>query len=549
MDDDTGRPAARPTGRELPDPAAEGALATAALPDAGAQGRDDLQRLARGSSQNLAGSAVAAVLNVLLPVVIARGLSQDSAGTFFAATALFTILINVGTLGADTGLLRSIPRTRALGTAAELPALLRVAFAPVAALALVLAAVLALLAPQIADLVVGRAPGQAEGFTTFVRLLAVFLPVAVVYTTGLSASRGFGALRPLVLVEKIGRGTGQLALVWLALVLTPSLAVLALAWSVPYVVAGLVLLLQVRRLYRRSLAQAGAGEPPRSRALVARELWSFSAPRALSRIFSVALQRVDILLVGGLLGPAEAAVYAVATRFLVLGLLFVQAIQQVMAPRISELLAVHDVERANGMYRTTTTWLTIVSWPLYLLSAVFAPLLLGIFGEGYERGAPVVVILCLSMLVATSCGPVDTVLLMGGRSTTSLVNTGLALSVNVGLDLVLIPRLGITGAAIGWMVAILVNNLLPLAQVHRLLGMHPFGRGVRLVVPIAVSCFGLLPLLVRALLGRTVPALLLAGVLGSACYAGLLVWQRRDLELDALAAVVRRKGRGRRVQA
>ena len=510
------------------------------------QGRTDLQRLARGSSQNLAGSGVAAVMNVILPVVVARGLSQDSAGTFFAATALFPILVNVGTAGADTGLLRSIPRTRALGTQAELPALLRIAFAPVAAAGLVLAAALVLLAPTLASLVVGKAPGQAEAFTDFVRLLAVFLPVAVVYTTGLSTSRGFGVLKPLVLVEKVGRGLGQLVLVWLALVLTPSLAVLALAWSVPYLVAAVVLGVWVRRLARRWLRQAVPGSVPRSRGQIAREFWSFSAPRALSRIFSVALLRVDVLLVGGLLGPAEAAVYAVATRFLVLGLLFVQAIQQVMAPRISEMLAVKDVERANALYRTTTTWLTIVSWPLYLLSAVFAPLLLSIFGEGYERGASVVVVLCLAMLVATSCGPVDTILLMGGRSTWSLFNTGLALTVNVVLDVLLVPRLGIIGAALGWTVAILVNNLLPLAQVHRLLGMHPFGRGVQLVVPIAVSCFAVVPLLVRALLGSTVPALLVAGVLGGACYAALLVWQRRDLELDALADVVRRKGRGSR---
>ena len=547
--DEQGRPGSG--GWALPDSAPPGRVATAPAPVAGAvpgrQGRDDLERLARGSSQNLAGSAVSAVLNVLLPVVIARGLDQDSAGTFFAATALFTILINVGTLGADTGLLRSLPRTRALGTQAELPVLLRVAFVPVAAFALVLSAVLVLLAPQVADLVAGKAPGEAQVFEDFLQVLALFLPVAVVYTTGLSASRGFGALKPLVLVEKLGRGIGQTALVWLALVVTPSLGVLALAWSLPYVAAALVLLAWLRRLYRRWTSPADAdATPARPRAEVGREFWAFAAPRALSRIFSVALQRVDILVVGALLGPSEAAVYAVATRFLVLGLLFVQAIQQVMAPRISELLARSDTERANAMYRTTTTWLTIVSWPLYLLSAVFAPLLLGVFGDGYERGAPVVVILCLSMLVATSCGPVDTILLMGGRSSWSLVNTGLALTVNLVLDLLLVPALGITGAAVGWMVAILVNNLLPLAQVHRLLGMHPFSPGARSVALMAVGCFAALPLAVRLALGSTVPALLVAGVLGCAAYGLLLRWRSTELELDALTAVVRRKGGRRR---
>ncbi len=527
--------------RSVPAPASTGAEAT----DEPAVTADDLQRLARGSSQNLAGSAVNAAFSVVLPVVLARGLDRDAAGTFFAVSALFTIAVNVGTLGADTGLLRGIARSRALGRQAELPALMRAALLPVAVLSTLLALLLVLLGPRIAALVVSRTPGQPAGFEDVLHVLVLFLPVAVLYTTGLSASRGFGSLAPLVVLEKVGRGAVQTAFVAAAVSLAPTLGVLALAWSAPYLLAALVLVAWLRRLYRRALAEAdGSGPAPRPPAQVARELWAFSGPRAVSRVFSVALQRVDILLVGGLLGSGEAAVYAAATRFLVLGLLFVQAVQQVMAPRISELLAREDLARARALYRTTTTWLTIVSWPLYLLSAVFPVLLLSIFGPEYERGAPAVVLLCLSMLVATSCGPVDTLLLMAGRSRWSLRNTGLALAVNVVLDLLLVPRIGLTGAALGWVVAILVNNLLPLAQVHRLLGMHPFSPGLRLVALTATACFGLLPLLVRAALGATLPALLLAALVGGTTYTALLLLRQRELELDALLGVLRGAGRG-----
>ena len=75
----------------------------------------DLRRLARGSALNLAGSLVAAVLNLVLPVLITRGLAHPNAGVFFQATALFTVLVSVGTIGADTGVVRSLPRAIALG--------------------------------------------------------------------------------------------------------------------------------------------------------------------------------------------------------------------------------------------------------------------------------------------------------------------------------------------------------------------------------------------------------------------------------------------------
>ena len=129
----------------------------------------------------------------------------------------------------------------------------------------------------------------------------------------------------------------------------------------------------------------------------------------------------------------------------------------------------------------------IASWPFYLMLAGFSPLLMGVFGNGYDAGSDVVLILSLTMLLATSCGPVDAVLLMAGRSWLSLRNSVVALAVNVGLDLVLIPLDGIRGAAIAWSIAIVVRNLLPLAQVHRHLGMWPSTRTTVRVGALAIA--------------------------------------------------------------
>ena len=106
---------------------------------------------------------------------------------------------------------------------------------------------------------------------------------------------------------------------------------------------------------------------------------------------------------------------------------------------------------------------------------------MGVFGDGYDVASDVVLILSLTMLLATACGPVDSVLLMAGHSWLSLVNSTVTLAVNVGLNLVLIPLYGIRGAAIAWSVAIVVRNLLPLVQVRRHLSMWPLTRSAGLV--------------------------------------------------------------------
>jgi O-antigen/teichoic acid export membrane protein len=208
-------------------------------------------------------------------------------------------------------------------------------------------------------------------------------------------------------------------------------------------------------------------------------------------------------------------------------------------PRLAEALATGDRATANRLYRTATGWLVLVSWPIILLVSQFAPLYLGVFGGGYRSGAPVVVVLAGAMLVATGCGMVDMVLAMAGRTSWNLVNVLIALGVTVGLDVLLIPRLGALGAAIGLACAMVANNLLPLVQVGRVARLHPFGAGTCSAALLAVGCFGVLPRIVTALAGSGVAGLGIAAGLALPSYAGGAWLLRRPLALAAFK--IRRK--------
>ncbi|MEJ7707697.1 MAG: polysaccharide biosynthesis C-terminal domain-containing protein [Nocardioidaceae bacterium] len=217
-----------------------------------------------------------------------------------------------------------------------------------------------------------------------------------------------------------------------------------------------------------------------------------------------------------------------------------------MAPRISGFLAKRELRRAHAMYAMTTAWLILLAWPIYITSALFAGLLITVFGSDYARGAPVVGILCCVMLLATACGPVDTVLLMGGRSRWSLLNTGLALVGNVAVDLLLVPAHGIIGAAVGWSVGIILGNILPLFQVHRFLDMHPFGGASARAALTAMVCFGGCGIVSRAAFGVTVAGCSAALIAGGLAYAFCLRAQAPSLGLDAVWSVVEgRRARSR----
>ncbi len=495
--------------------------------------RNSLQSVARGGSVNLVGAAVTTVANLLLSVVVARAVSTADAGIFFAITSLLLLLATLGRLGTNGGAVYFLPRLRVLGSAAEIDRAVRLSVRPTLLASGVLGLGLLVFAPQLADRFVG---GASDDAVLVLRLCGLALPFAAVGDVLQSVTRGFGRMRTTVLIERIGRPLAQVALIGLAAP-TGEVSLLVLAWTLPYLPATLLSLLPARRLIaaeRAHKADAGPSGFDRS------QYWRFTAPRALTLLAQVALQRLDVLLVVSILGPAPAALYAAATRFLVVGQLGNQAISAALQPRLSAALAREDRQEAGLLYRTTTAWLVLTTWPLYLLVGAFPAALVGIFGSRYAGATDVVVVLCAAMLVATACGQVDNVLMMAGRSTWNLGNALLALVVQVGVDLVLIPRTGILGAATGWAVAILVANLVPLTQLRISTGLHPVGRSSVLAVLLCTACVLPPAALARVIGGDHLVWALAAAVVAAGLWAAAIWRFRRTLRLDSFGALRRR---------
>jgi O-antigen/teichoic acid export membrane protein len=322
------------------------------------------------------------------------------------------------------------------------------------------------------------------------------------------------------------------------------MASLTLAWVLPFLPASIAAALALRsslsRPSRPATSTSGSPEAPSSR--LGRDFWRYTLPRGVARACQVALLRLDIVLVAAIRSPAEAAVYAAATRFLVLGQVGVQAVQQVIQPQLSRLLALKDREATREVFQAATAWLVLLCWPLYLTVAQAAPVLLGLFGEEYRSGIEVVVVLSLTMLFATATGPVDVALTMAGRSGLSLAFTVLSLAVTIVLDLALIPLIGILGAAVGWSVAIVLRNVLTLWQVHRELRLSALSPALLWACASALGCFGVVPLAARLTLGDSTAVIVSALAVGAALYAGTTALGRDRLGVDVVtAALTQRK--------
>ncbi len=496
-----------------------------------------LAGVARGGTFAAGGSALGAALGFGLTLVVTHGLTPTSAGRFFSSTAVFLVLQTFLSFGVGAGVVRFIPRFKALGRTSDIPALLVVAFVPVAALATIGSAALWLLAGPLAARVGHDDPTAMV--SSFHVIAALFLP-GTLEVAAVEATRGFGGIRKYVLIQQIGVPLMRPILVLVATTLNFPLWGVVLMWLIPLVVAlalsGLVVGAALRVLFGRALVWPARQTSVRA---IGREYWTFTGARGTASVMEILLTWLDVILVASIVSASQAAIYAAASRFITSGTLVLQALRLTLATDISAALARRDLTRVSDMYRVATQWVVLSSWPLYLVMAVFAPTVLTIFGRSYAHGGTAMTILCLAMMVNLAAGNVGTVLLMGGKSTWVLADKSACLAVNVAMNLLLIPHLGITGAAIAWAATIVLDSALAFSQVRWGMGVAGSLRSIGIAAGLAVACFGVMPLLARLVFGRSVVTIVVSVLVAAAIFA-VPVWRRRDeLGLGLFAGALR----------
>lgn len=480
----------------------------------------------KGSAVNLVGSAVYGVTGFLLIVVVTRQLGTAGSGALLEAIAVFSIVSRSAMAGTDVGLVRFISRFLARDRAEEVARLYAVALVPV-----VVVSGLAGLALFVFADPLGRAltsDGHSELLADYLRVLAPFIPIASAYQAVDAGTRSFGTMLPSVLIDRVGRSTALPVMVLIA-TSAGGATVVGLAWAGPFAIALIPSALWTSLLLRRAedalrlRLAAGMAEAhePLGRAEMFKRFWTFALPRSFAGIFALTITWVDSLLLGAIEGAAAVGVYSAAIRWLLAGNIAGNAVTLAFGPQIARVMAKRP-EDAKPLFQEASALMILLAWPAYLTAMVFAPFLLEAFGAGFGPGSAVIVLTGVGFLFAAATGPIDTLLLMAGRSSLSLINTAVALVANIGANLLLIPRYGIKGAALAWTISLMVANGLPLVQMWRDLGVHPLGaRTVRVLV----LCTGVAIELVmsRVIFGPTAAGLALGLVLGGAVLvAGVL---------------------------
>ncbi len=198
---------------------------------------------------------------------------------------------------------------------------------------------------------------------------------------------------------------------------------------------------------------------PRGEANANVKLWILvSLPMLVVDGFLQLITSADVIMVSFFETPDQVAVYFAASKTLALVHFVYFAVRAASAHRFSRFLHSNDMDGLADYVRQAVQW---TFWPSVAAGAgllVIAPLLLGLFGEGFEAGYPLIGLLMIGVLARASIGPADALLTMTGLQKTCAGIYGATFVLNVVLNLVMIPWLGLPGAALATSCAILFET-------------------------------------------------------------------------------------------
>lgn len=436
--------------------------------------RKDVITLAKGAGVSFVGSFAAAVGGFAFTLVAARGLGSHQFGVLTLGITIAELLGLLAVLGLRRGVIRYVALYRSAGDPARERGTVLLASLLIGVTATLAGAALFAFADRIGSYF----PGQTQ-LGPLLRLLAVSVPLSAFTIAFMGVTDGQKKMQYRVLVSNIVR-PGLLILI--------SVVLLLLGWRLWGVAAAYVASSAIAAglafFFVRSYF-VGVSQNRVAPRYESGELLSFSLPLFLLNVVNQFSGRLEIYLLGLLQASEAAGIFNVASRTALLGKMAQGALVSIFAPMIADLHHRGRKKELEHLLQVATKWSVVSNIPMLMLTILFAQPILAIFGSAFEAGATTLIILAFAQFISVAVGPVGVTLTMAGWPAINLVNSVGVLILNLALDVWLIPRLGLVGAAFGSGIALSAINLLRAAEVYRFVGVSSYSR--RLMKPLIAA--------------------------------------------------------------
>lgn len=464
-------------------PASAGAPTDAVVP---APGEAATRKQIRGSSLLLAGRLVSLGINFGVQVMIVRYLTRADYGAFATALALVGFGTSLATFGLDRSITRFIPIYDERGEYKKLFGTMALAFGTVVSFGLLTV----VLVYSLQGLLAGSLIHNDRAVSLLLILIALS-PLQALDGLLMGLFSVFSKPRAIFFRKYVLAPGLRLTVVLLLVLANKSVVFLAAGYAGSAVFAVSLYFAMLYRMLRSEglldrLREGGVQVP-------AREVLSFTIPLLTSDLVYMAMNTSDVVLLSHFGNATDVAAFRVIGPAAGLNQLVLTSFTLLYTPLAARMFAREDREGINQLYWQTAVWIAVLSFPLFALTFSLAhPVTVTLFGGRYESSAIYLTLLSLGYYFNAALGFNGLTLKVFGRLRYIVTINILAALVNLGLNIILIPRYGPLGAAIGTASTLIAHNILKQTGL-RFTGIGLFRRtDLRVYIVIAVAAGGLL---------------------------------------------------------
>lgn len=203
-----------------------------------------------------------------------------------------------------------------------------------------------------------------------------------------------------------------------------------------------------------------------------KEITDVSFPMLNIAIAAAVLNWADKIILGFYVSDADIGIYHAMFRTSVFLTLFLMSANSVLSPKFSELWELNKMKEIQNLVRKATKMITLSTLPLFLLMIIFAKQISVLFGNEFEKGATILIILSVGQFVSVWAGPVGNFLLMSGHQkfnrNISLITTGIFIISSI----IFVYIWDIVGAAVSISLVFIIRNMIYVIYVKKKFGIN-----------------------------------------------------------------------------
>lgn len=409
-----------------------------------------LEQIGKGAGIVFLTSVLIYLFRFFYRIIISRYLGPSDYGLIAIGEMILQISMVLCLVGLSSGITRFVSQYIAEGRMDKVKGVIYGAFKIVVPISLVASFILITFSDKI-----------SVGFfhdVSLVYVLIIFsltLPLSTIITLFGGSFYGFKKPQYLLFTTALGRELSVLLLTLIIIFLGGSIFQISLIYLISFIIATLISFL----IYKKNIL------PILGKKTVAlynyNELLYFSLPLFFSGIFVQIMGWADTLILGNLKSTFDVGIYNAAMPLATSLAMFLAAFTNIFFPIMNELKAKNKIKEVGITYSIVQRWLFMICLPIILFVILFSKNILIIsFGNDYVSGNLVLVILIVASFVNVITGPCHQILMTFNKTKIIFfVNSIMAIS-NLILNIILIPKYGINGAAIATGITLALRELI-----------------------------------------------------------------------------------------